>query len=58
LLFFLALFVFSLFFLALPMELELECRIFVFKSNEAGNAFWKKSGWETRDDLTTYSKDV
>ncbi|HEX2947576.1 MAG TPA: GNAT family N-acetyltransferase [Clostridia bacterium] len=35
-----------------------KCRIFVFKSNEEGNAFWKRSGWETRDDLTTYSKDI
>jgi predicted acetyltransferase len=35
-----------------------KCRIFVFNSNEIGNAFWKRSGWVTRDDLTTYTVDV
>ncbi|MBP8083772.1 MAG: GNAT family N-acetyltransferase [Spirochaetes bacterium] len=29
--------------------------IFVFKSNETGNAFWKKIGWEKRDDINVFS---
>lgn len=35
-----------------------KCRIFVFNSNDLGNAFWKGSGWITREDLTTYTIDV
>ena len=35
-----------------------KCRIFVFTDNELGNTFWKRSGWEKREDIATYSKDV
>ncbi|HOF33601.1 MAG TPA: GNAT family N-acetyltransferase [Spirochaetota bacterium] len=32
-----------------------KCHIFVFKNNESGNNFWKKSGWKKRDDINVFS---
>ncbi len=29
-----------------------KCNIFLFRSNESGNAFWRHNGWVTRDDLS------
>lgn len=33
----------------------MKCTILVFRSNEAGNRFWKRMGWEKRDDVTAFS---
>ena len=32
--------------------------IFVFKSNDPANSFWKKNGWSPRDDINIYSYNV
>lgn len=33
-----------------------KCHIFVFKDNHPAIAFWKRSGWEVRDDLIVMSR--
>ena len=33
-----------------------KAHIFVIKSNEAGKVFWRKIGWQERDDLMIMSK--
>jgi len=35
-----------------------KCRLFVFVSNELGNAFWSSTGWTKRGDICIYSHDV
>lgn len=35
-----------------------KCHLFVFKDNETGNAFWRSTGWEKRDDIFVYSKSI
>ncbi len=32
-----------------------KCHLFIFTNNQAGRAFWRKIGWELRDDLTVAS---
>lgn len=33
-----------------------DCRLFVFKDNETGNAFWGSKGWRKREDIFVYAK--
>ena len=40
---------------ALKKEGIEKCHIFVFKTNEAGNVFWEKSGWNKREDINVFS---
>ena len=40
---------------ALKKEGIEKCHIFVFKTNETGNVFWEKSGWEKRKDINVFS---
>jgi N-acetylglutamate synthase len=35
-----------------------KAHIFVIKSNESGKVFWRKAGWQERDDLTVMSRMV
>lgn len=32
-----------------------KCHLFVFQDNEAGNAFWSRTGWTKRQDIYVYS---
>ncbi|HEY2412155.1 MAG TPA: GNAT family N-acetyltransferase [Pirellulaceae bacterium] len=34
------------------------CTIFVIRGNEAGEAFWKRTGWRERTDLGLMAKDL
>ena len=34
------------------------CMIMVKTSNETGNSFWEKTGWDKRDELCMYSKNL
>lgn len=33
----------------------MKCTVLVFRSNESGNRFWKRMGWEKRDDIDAFS---
>ena len=35
-----------------------KCHIFVYHTNEVGQAFWKAMGWEERKTLVIMSKDI
>ena len=35
-----------------------KAHIFVIKDNESGKVFWRKAGWQERDDLTVMSRMV
>jgi putative acetyltransferase len=35
-----------------------KCHLFVYKTNEGGRAFWRKTGWFDRDTLVLMSKDI
>jgi ribosomal protein S18 acetylase RimI-like enzyme len=35
-----------------------KAHIFVIKDNESGKIFWRKAGWQERDDLTVMSRMV
>jgi len=43
---------------ALRAERILKCHAFVFRSNPYGELFWRREGWERRDDLFVYSRDI
>jgi len=34
------------------------CTIFLIVDNEAGEAFWKRTGWRERTDLKAFSRDL
>jgi ribosomal protein S18 acetylase RimI-like enzyme len=34
------------------------CTIFVIAGNEAGEAFWKRTGWRERDDLKMFAREL
>ncbi len=34
------------------------CHIFVYRNNDLGKSFWKKTGWFERDDLLIMSRDL
>jgi len=34
------------------------CHLFIFGTNESGQAFWRAVGWRERDDLRIYSRDT
>ena len=40
---------------ALAKEGIFKTHIFVFKTNDTGNAFWGNRGWQRRDDVNMYS---
>jgi N-acetylglutamate synthase len=35
-----------------------KCHLFVFENNELGIGFWKGTGWNKRDDLIVFSKNL
>ena len=35
-----------------------KCHIFIFADNETGRAFWKKTGFDLRDDLIIMSENI
>ena len=35
-----------------------KCHLFVMKDNELGKEFWVKTGWEKREDIRTFSKNI
>lgn len=35
-----------------------KCHLFVFNENEAGKMFWQKIGWQERNDISVYSKNI
>ena len=35
-----------------------KCHIFVISDNAEGIAFWKKAGWQLRDDILVMSKEI
>ncbi len=34
------------------------CRLFVLKDNEVGNAFWSATGWEKKDHIFVYGRNI
>jgi ribosomal protein S18 acetylase RimI-like enzyme len=34
------------------------CTIFLIRGNDAGEAFWRKSGWRERTDLVAFARDL
>jgi ribosomal protein S18 acetylase RimI-like enzyme len=35
-----------------------KCHVFVFQSNPFGDWFWARSGWQRRDDLYVFSRNL
>lgn len=35
-----------------------KCHLFVYKTNDSGRTFWRKTGWFDRDTLVLMSKDI
>jgi ribosomal protein S18 acetylase RimI-like enzyme len=35
-----------------------KCHAMVFAANEAGRGYWKRVGWDEREDLVVFSRDV
>ncbi len=35
-----------------------KCHLFVFADNEPGMSFWRTLGWEKRDDVVVYSRNI
>lgn len=35
-----------------------KCHLFVFQDNVIGNNFWQNMGWEKREDIFMYSKNI
>lgn len=35
-----------------------KCHLFVFGDNEIGNAFWGSTGWNIRNDIIVYSRNI
>ncbi|OGO77956.1 MAG: GNAT family N-acetyltransferase [Clostridiales bacterium GWB2_37_7] len=36
----------------------LKCHLFVFANNEIGKGFWSGTGWQRREDILIYSKNI
>ncbi|MDT8716865.1 GNAT family N-acetyltransferase [Clostridium sp. 19966] len=43
---------------ALKKEEIEKCHLFVVADNEAGNKFWSKMGWDKREDIFNFSKEI
>lgn len=35
-----------------------KCHLFVLKDNEQGISFWKKNGWDLRENIVIFSKNI
>ncbi|MDJ0986264.1 MAG: GNAT family N-acetyltransferase [Desulfobacterales bacterium] len=35
-----------------------KCHLFIFNTNDSGIRFWKKMGWDYRNDLSVISKEI
>jgi hypothetical protein len=36
----------------------MKCHLFVFQGNDVGKEFWFDAGWQQRNDIAVFSKDV